>query len=294
MKKIVSIFSIVTLFYSCMPVTQSKHLTYQNIVIISDMSSRIRNPRFPQKDNNEIYKIVQYFKNECVKPGEKIGDKSSISFSAFSEKNAASIDIGKIKELSDKQSFINSTGIYKNCGLEKKLSDFEDIVKCLYNRITNPGLDLISLLIEKIENENIVKQDNIITDGIDSTFIHYDNHIYIFTDGYLEYALSQKQQNSQFYFGDLEIKRVRQYCVNNRVGITAALEADKSLCLPVCNSKKSQYINLHILETHERDKDTRFQTYIHSKGLRDNEILESVWRKWAIESGFKNFEWKKY
>jgi len=294
MKKIVSVFSIIILFYSCMPEKQSKHLTYQNIVIISDMSSRIRNPRFPQKDNNEICKIVQYFKNDCVKPGEKIGDKSSISFSAFSEKNAASIDIDKIKELGDKQCFINSTGKYKNCGLEKKIFDFEDTVKCLYNRIANPGLDLISLLVEKIENENIVKQDNLITDGVDTTFIHHENHMYIFTDGYLEYALSQKLQNSQYYFGTSEIKRLRQFCVNKNVDITTALEADRKLGLPVCKIKKSQYINIHILETLERDKDTRFQTYKFSKGLRDNEILEAVWRKWAKESGFKSFEWKKY
>jgi len=277
-----------------MPESQNKHLTYQNIVILSDMSSRIRNERFPPKDDNEIRKIAQYFKTECVKPGEKIGDKSSITFSAFSEKIAISVDVNKIKNLSEKQSFINSTGKYKNCGLEKKLVDFEDTVKSLYNRIANPGLDLISLLIEKIENENIVKQGKVIPIGIDTTFINYENHIYIFTDAYLEYALSEKQKNSQYYFGALEIERVRQYCVNNGVDITTALKKDKSLRLPVCKSKKNKYLNLHILETHERDKDTKFQTYRHSKGLRDNEILEAVWQKWATESGFKSFEWKKY
>ena len=294
MKKIVSVFSIIILFYSCMPEKQSKHLTYQNIVIISDMSSRIRNPRFPQKDNNEIHKIVQYFKDECVKPGEKIGDKSSISFSVFSEKIATSIDIDKIKDLGKKQSFINSTGDFKNSGLEKKVYDFEDTVKGLYDRIANPGLDLISILIEKIENEKIIKQDKTISDGIDSTYIHYENHVYIFTDGYLEYALSQKQKNSQYYFGAIEIERVRQFCVNKNVDIKTALEANRTLCLPVCNSKNSQYINLHVLETHERDKDTKFQTFKHPKGMRDNEILEASWRKWAKESGFKSFEWKKY
>jgi len=294
MKQIVRVFSIIVLFYSCMPETQSKHLIYQNIVIISDMSNRISKHEFPLKDNNEIHNIVQYFKNECVKPGEKIGDKSSITFSAFSEKNAVSIDLGKIKDLGAKQSFINSTGSYMNCGLEKKLSDFEDTVKYLYKRIENPGLDLISLLIEKIENENIVKQTNIISDGIDSTFIHYENHIYIFTDGYLEYKRFQPQQNNQFYFSTTEINRVRQYCENKGVDVTTALKADKSLCLPVCSSKNNQDIILHILETHERDKNTKFQTYNHRKGLRDNEILESVWKKWAKESGFKDLIWKKY
>jgi hypothetical protein len=275
-----------------MPEPQNKYLTYQNIVIISDMSSRLNNR--PPKDIAKIHEIVQCFKNKCVKPGEKIGDKSSISFSAFSEKIATCIDIDKIKDLGDKQSFINSTGKYKDCGLEKKLADFEDTVKYLYNRIVNPGLDLISILIEKIENENIVKQNKAITDGIDTTFINYENHIYIFTDGYLEYALSERRQNSQYYFGASEIERVRQYCVNNGVNITTALETDQSLCLPICESKVSQYLNLHILETHERDKDMRFQTYRHPRGLRDNEILEAVWQKWATESGFKSIKWKKY
>jgi hypothetical protein len=66
------------------------------------------------------------------------------------------------------------------------------------------------------------------------------------------------------------------------------------LCLPPSESRNNKYLNLHILETHERDFDTRNQAYKHPKGLRDNEILETVWRKWAIESGFKSFEWKKY
>jgi hypothetical protein len=38
----------------------------------------------------------------------------------------------------------------------------------------------------------------------------------------------------------------------------------------------------------------KFMTYKFPKGLRDNEILEGVWQKWAKESGFKTFEWKKY
>jgi hypothetical protein len=258
------------------------------------MSSRIRNARFPQKDITEIHKIVQYFKNECVRPGEKIGDKSRISFGAFSEKEFVSIDIDAIKHLSDKQSFINSTGKYKNSGLENRLIEFEDRIRLLYAEIVNPGLDLISMLIEKIENDNIVKYDNMIPDGIDTTYIHYDNHIYIFTDGYLEYALLERRRNDQYYFGDSEIKKVRQYCESNDVEVSKALYENRSLRLPPCKSAKNKFINLHILETHERDKNIISQTYDHSRGIRDNEILEAVWREWARESGFKSFTWKKY
>ena len=240
MSKLLIIISAIILLSSCMPETKNKYLTYQNIVILSDMSSRIKNSRFPPKDNNEIHKIAQYFKSECVKPGEKIGDKSSITFSSFSEKIAVSIDLDKMKELGDKQSFINSTNKYKNSGLANELVAFEDTVKSLYNRITNQGLDLISILIEKIENENIVKQGKVITNGIDTTFINYDNHIYIFTDGYLEYVSTEKRQNNQFYFGNLEIESVRKYCIHNHVDIATGIQREKSLCLPICKNSKNQ------------------------------------------------------
>lgn len=291
MKKVLTIYSVVILLASCIGSgSQNKYLTYQNIVILSDMSSRIDNK--PQKDIEEIHKIVQYFNSECVKPGEKIGDKSCISFSSFSEKTITSIDIERIKKLNEKQQFINSTGKYKTNGLSYQIDNFEQEVKNVYAHTRNKGLDLISILIEKIENEPIIKKNTSLTDGLDTTFINYDNHIYIFTDGYLEYL--NKDANRQFYFGSQEIENVRQFCKANNVDIIKALETNSSLCLPVSKSKKNQYIDLHILETHERDRNDILQTYKHPTGQRDNEILEAVWQKWARESGFKSFVWKKY
>lgn len=291
MKRYLIICSILTLLVSCGGLEpQNKYLVYQNIVILSDLSSRLDNK--PQKDVEEIHNIVQFFKNECVRPGEKIGDKSSISFSTFSGKVIASIDIEKIKPLGEKQQFINSTGKYQNDGLLFQIGTFEQKVKNAYANTRNIGLDLISILIEKIENEPIVKKDTYLTDGVDTTFISYENQIYIFTDGYLEYV--NRNENSQFYFGDDEISKVRQFCKANNVDVTSALETNTSLCLPPNKGSKNQLINLHILETHERDKNDKLQTYIHPTGQRDNEILQAVWRHWAKESGFKSFEWKKY
>ncbi|AEI49228.1 hypothetical protein [Runella slithyformis] len=290
MKNILIVYSAIVFLFSCTSEPQNKHLTYQNIIILSDLSSRIDNKA--PKDIEEIHKIVQYFKNECVKPGEKIGDKSSIYFSSFSDKFIATIDIDKIKNLGEKQQFINSTGKFQNSGLAYQIDDFEQKVKNAYANIRNKGLDLISILIEKIENEPIVKKDIYLTDGIDTTFIKYDNHIYIFTDGYLEYL--NKSTNNQFYFSSPEIDEIRQYCKVNNVNIPTALDTNYSLCLTPIKNKKNQFINLHILETHERDKNDKLQTYKYPLGQRDNEILEAVWRKWATESGFKSFEWKKY
>ena len=84
------------------------------------------------------------------------------------------------------------------------------------------------------------------------------------------------------------------FCKNNNIDIAQALKINGALALPVIKSDKNKYINLHILETHERDKNEKMQTYKYPRGQRDNEILEAVWRKWATESGFKSLEWKKY
>ena len=275
---------------SCVSESKNKHLTYQNIVILSDLSSRMDNK--PPKDIEEIQKIIQYFRDECVKPGQKIGDKSSISFSVFSDKVVAKIDINEIKKLGEKQSFINSTGEHTNNGLNQKLEEFEASVTEVYTNTRNQGLDLISVLVDKLEKEPIVKKDLFVTDGIDTTFIKYDNHIYIFTDGYLEYL--NKGINKQFYFGDTEIKKIRTYCAVNNVSIAIALEDNPSLCLPPYKGKKNKFVTLHILETHERDKNDKLQTYKYPTGQRDNEILEAVWKKWAKESGFKDLTWDKY
>ncbi|MCF6140502.1 hypothetical protein L1S34_04315 [Flavobacterium sp. K77] len=290
MNKIVVALLGVFILGSCGSEPQNKKITYQNLVILSDMSSRIDNK--PNKDMEEIKKLISYFKNECVKPGEKIGDRSSILYTSFSDKMIASIDIDQIEGVAAKQQFVNSTGDYKSKGLKQQLVDFENKVNESYATIRNQGLDLISILIEKNQNDGIIKKDTILTDGVDTTQINYDNHIYIFTDGYLEYF--NRKGNSQFYFGSSEIQKVRDYCKANKTDIKNALEKNKSLRLQPLKAANNKFINLHIYETHERDKDDKMLSYKNEQGLRDNEILEAVWRKWALESGFKSLEWKKY
>lgn len=290
MKNILILCIGISLFSSCMPKFENKKLTYQNIIILSDLSSRIENKQ--SKDIAQIKKLIDFYIKDCVKPGEKIGDRSSIFFSSFSDKAIAEIDLDKIKSLDDKQQFINSTGKYFNNGLKFHTNDFELKVKNAYSNTRNKGLDLLSILMEKIENESIIKKNTHVANGNDTTFTNYDNHIYIFTDGYLEYF--NKGENTQFYFGSAEIYRVRQFCKENNIDIQTALNKNSALGLPASYKKDNQFITLHILETHERDKDEKYQTYKNPKGLRDNEILEAVWRKWAKESGFKNLEWNKY
>lgn len=313
MKQFLVLIATSFLLYRCMPEAQNENLVYQNIIILSDLSDRIKptingnipNQQYPPKDTTEIHKILMFFKDMCVMPGKKINDKSSISFSAFSNKSIAcissstfsnesiaSIDIDTIKDLGPKQQFVNSTNEDEHNNLDYKIDVFKQKVKCAYDSIQNKGVDLISVTIDKIENKQIIKENRILTNGTDTTFINYDNHIYIFTDGYLEYK--GKSVNNQFYFGNPEIYKIRQYCKANNVDIETALKKNNLLCLPPVKNDKNHLINLHILETHERDKNTKLQAYRNPKGLRDNEILEAVWSKWATESGFKSFEWKKY
>lgn len=290
MNKLLHILFVPILLVSCDPEPTNRHLFYQNIIILSDLSSRLENK--PNKDLDEIRKLIQYFRDECVKPGEKIGDKSCISFSTFSEKTIARVDISSIKQLGDIQQFINSTGKYRQNGLDTQLKRFEEQVAQTYATVRNKGLDLISILIDKIEHEDLIRTNTQLTNGIDTTIIDYHNHIYVFTDGYLEYV--KKQRNDQFYFGLPEIERLRNYCKQHNLSVEDALQRDSTLGLTPTRNNRNQLINLHILETHERDKDDKLQVYSHIRGLRDNEILEAVWRKWAMDSGFKSFEWRKY
>lgn len=300
MRKYMAFITAIFLLQSCLPKAVNKNLTYQNIIILSDLSDRVEpiingvlpNEQYPPKDIEEIQIILNFFKDECVKPGEKIGDKSSISFSTFSSEPVASIDIDKIKDIGAKQEFINSTGKYQNNGLSYEIEIFNQKVQEAYKTIRNEGLDLLSIMIDKVENKNFIKDNKVLTNGIDTTLINYENHIYIFTDGYLEYK--GKSTNSQFYFGKNEIDKIRKYCKEQNVDIKTTLDKNKSFCLPPIINNRNHLVNLHILETHERDKDNKLQKYTNPKGLRDNEILEEVWRKWALESGFKSFEWRKY
>ncbi|RFZ92866.1 hypothetical protein D0C36_15865 [Mucilaginibacter conchicola] len=270
-----------------------KNFTYQNIIILADLSSRTKSAKFPQKDTAVIRQLVSYFKNDCVMPGKKIGDNSSISFSPFSLPEGRTIDLESFRDLGDKQRFINSKGKYKNAGLQRKLDDLEGFARMQYKTVSNPGMDLISLLIERIEGGGLIKKDHSVTIGDEITRTHFSNHIYILTDGYLEFKFAGNPSN-EYYFGVPQIEKLRKFCVAKGLTPGKALEANSSLGLKGYASTYNRLIDLHVLETAERDKDLIYLTYSHPKGLRDNEILEAVWRKWAKDSGFRSLEWKKY
>jgi hypothetical protein len=273
---------------------QPKHLKYSNVVILADLSNRVDNKVFPNKDIKQIHSIIEFFKNECVKPGIKIGDKSVLSFSTFSDNKPIVLDLDKMfgDKLAEKQAYVNSRGKYKNLGLLSNLKKIEYEIKSVYSITRNPGLDLISLLLEKIESDYLIRGSKTSPNGVVQKVAEYENHIFILTDGYLEYSSSMS--NKQFYFGANQIQKIRNYCIKNNMDVTSALKLQPSLGLPKYIRKNNALINLHILETHERDKDPKMLVYKNPVGLRDNEILEAVWTKWSYDSNFKSISWSKY
>lgn len=286
--RLIYLIQFVLLNSSCTndrPDFENKTLTYQNIVILSDLSSRLQNNNC--RDTAIIGEIIKKFKQECVKPGEKIGDRSSLIFGMLNTPILASVDIGKIKILEEKQQFVNSTGKYKNKGLDYELDKFYETVKNTYKTKSNPGLDLIGLLIDKIENDNIVKQNTFVTDGIDTTFFKYDNHIYIFTDGYLETDSKPTTISGSFYFSDTEIGKIRKYAQHNNLKPDEALDKIDSFRLTKAPRKKNALVKIHLLETDDRDYDVVKGKWKYSHGLNDNDILKAVWKQWAKDSNFK-------
>lgn len=269
---------------------QTTNIKYNNLIILVDFSSRLNN--YPPKDIVEIEKIINYFRDKCVMPGIKIEDKSSFYFSALTKRSNIQIDLETKGTTSLKQCYVNSTGPYLNKGFRQDLSIIKEKIKKEYRNTKNQGLDLISLLNEKIQNDLVIKAPKSHRVGNLTNNFLFENHIYLFTDGYLEF--NTMNASRQFLFGLKEINRIRQFCITNHKSIKEALMQNPILGLQPIKSDKNHLINLHILETHERDKSISTQTYKNPLGLRDNEILEAVWRKWALESGFKSFDWKKY
>jgi hypothetical protein len=274
------------------PEPQNKTLTYQNIIIMSDLSNRLKTRNC--RDTIIIREIINKFKKECVKPGEKIGDRSSLSFSIFNTPNFETLDMGDIKKIEEKQQFVNSTGKYKNTGLDYRLNlFFETVLKTYKNNEHTYGLNLIGLLLDKIENDIIIKKDTFSTDGLDTTFIKYDNHVYIFTDGYLETKGKPLNTSEYYYFSSNEINRVREYAVLNNVSPRDALRLNTSLRLPKKPQKNNSLVQLHILETDDRKYNPESGKSEHPDGLNDNDILKAVWKQWAEDSRFKGeLKWK--
>src|SRR6476620_8715529 len=93
----------------CRIAEEPEVLNYNNILIYSDLSSRM--DKHPN-DSMVIDQIIGYFHDDCVKPGIKVNDRSSINFSRVNFYNSNcpinNIDINDFKSLDKKQTFVNN------------------------------------------------------------------------------------------------------------------------------------------------------------------------------------------
>ena len=204
---IISLFTILILGLGCTKCREIKRvvLSYENITIYSDLSNRLsKNPN----DKVVIDQIKNYFVKDCVKPGQKTNDRSSLAFSRMNFFNSncgtSKIDIEAVGNLMEKSKFVNNKG--QGATLKKALAEFTDVVNCSYLETDSVGLDILSLLYNEVNSGNPIKFSNSVFDGCDSTIYQKRNHIFIFTDGYLEF--SRKDGNVNLYFGRPEIDRV--------------------------------------------------------------------------------------
>jgi hypothetical protein len=148
-------------------------------------------------------------------------------------------------------------------------------------------------LIDKIENDNLIKEDTFFTDGIDTTFINFENHIYIFTDGYLETKNRPGSTIGTFYFSETEIENIRNFAKCNNVSPEEALRMNEAFRLPKAPQRKNMLAKIHVLETDDRKYNAVQGEWESSYGLKDNDILKAVWRRWAKDSNFKGeLNWK--
>lgn len=293
MKLLIKIYSILclTAIYGCnIPKEESVVLYYDNIMIYSDLSNRLDNT---PNDTMVIYQIANYFITDCVKPGIKVNDRSSINFSRvnmFNSKCSTSkIDIGEIISLEEKQKYVNDK-IYPT-NLSNDIKKFKETVACNYLGRDNDGLDILSLLYSEINSGNHIKSSTFLYGENDTTKIIFYNHLFLFTDGYLEYNI--KTGNSDFYFGQSQIENIRQYCKLNKVSPEFAIKNNLKFKIRPLISDNNKFVNLYLMETYDRGLNELKGTLKNTGDLSDNNILKLVWKTWANESGFRVFVWKQ-
>jgi hypothetical protein len=290
--KTASSLAIFVFVYGCkldIPNDEPDIIEYDNIMIYTDLSSRLnKNP----SDTLVINQIVDFFVTGCVKPGIKVNDRSAISFSRLnyhlSNCPSAKIDIGQFKNLEEKQQFVNDKNESK--GLTKSIFEFKSSVSCNYFERDNGGLDLLSLIYQEVSTGNHIKKPEYILSETDTTTLKFNNHLFIFTDGYLEYSTATGSKD--FYFGELRIESVRKFCKTNKVSAEEAIRKNLQFKIRPLFSENNKFVNLYILETDDRGFNVQKGTLKNTGDLSDNNILRLVWKIWAEESGFRHFEWR--
>lgn len=264
-------------------------IEYDNIMIYTDLSSRMNKN---QSDTLVINQIVDFFESGCVKPGIKVNDRSAISFSRANHQRSncpsTKIDIGQFIKSEEKQQFVNNKSESKN--LSKSIFEFKSSVRCNYLERDNGGLDLLSLIYQEVNTGNHIKKPEYLISETDTTTLYFHNHLFLFTDGYLEYSTTAGSKD--FYFGEPQIEALRKFCRINKVSPEEAIRNNQQFKIRPLVSDNNKFVNLYILETDDRGFNVQKGTLKNTGDLSDNNILRLVWKVWAEESGFRHFEWR--
>jgi hypothetical protein len=264
---------------------EKMELEYHNIMIYADLSNRL--DKTPN-DSAIIEQLISYFEKECVKPKTKINDRSSLYFSRLNHYESScrsyKIDVESKDKLEEKQKFVN-----RELGAE--LDKFRNAVQCNYMERDSGGLDLVMLIYNEIKNGLHLKKDRVQLGEYDTISYKYYNHIFILTDGYLEF--SNKDVSQDYQFSSSQIGRIRRRCIRENISPQEAIMTDSAFRIkPLPPNDNIGLVNLYIMETDDRSFDPRSGTYQYSLELSDNEILRQVWQRWAEESGFRSFTWR--
>ncbi|NUM50679.1 MAG: hypothetical protein HUU48_06130 [Flavobacteriales bacterium] len=284
--------AILIFVYGCkfdIPNDEPDIIEYDNIMIYTDLSSRMNKK---PSDTLVINQIVDFFVSGCVKPGIKVNDRSAILFSRANYQRSncptAKIDIGQFKNLEEKQKFVNNKSHNKN--LKDAISEFKNIVRCNYAERDKGGLDLLSLIYQEVNTGNHIKKPEYLISETDTTTLYFHNHLFIFTDGYLEFSTTAGSKD--FYYGEPQIEALRKFCRTNKVSPEEAIRNNPQFKIRPLVSENNKLVNLYILETDDRGFNVQKGTLKNTGDLSDNNILRLVWKIWAKESGFRHFEWR--
>jgi len=273
-----------------LPKGSNNRLSYTNLMIYSDLSNRLNKS---PNDSVIIEQIIDFFVKHCVMPGKKVNDRSSIYFSRVNNYNSscssANIDLEEIESLEKKQQFVNS--INKGSNLTSELVRFRTNVDCMYRERDSVGLDILSLLYTEVNKGDHVKYPRIILGDNDTTYLEYENILFLFTDGYLEYDTIAG--GSDFYFSNEKITAIREYCKKNKVAPQDAIRQNIDFRIRPLKSENNKFVDLVLLETYDRGLDGKTGTLKNSGDLSSNNILKCVWSDWAIQSDYKSFTWKE-
>lgn len=264
-------------------------LEYDNILIFSDVSNRILGD---QNDINQIESILDYFVSNCVKPGIKINDRSSLRFYkiGYSPNNCETkeIDLESFQSLEQKQKYVNNNNGSGGLTLDLKL--LLEGINCTYEKADQVQPDVITMISIDVSNGDNIKHDKAVFDGQDSIFFKYNNRLVVFTDGYLGY--SGQEIDGDFQIGPKELDDIRKLCRANDMNVYDLLKICPELRIRPFKHANNALVDLYVLETDDQGFDPITGNFSNPGPLSDNNILKAFWEFWAAESGYKSLTWK--